>query len=66
MIRTFADLLQKLIAQESAEIEKAGIPHAPTIGLLYEGLTSELLSRLLPDGLDLTMASGSFKAAPEK
>jgi hypothetical protein len=58
MIKTFADLLLKLVEQESVVIGEAAIPHAPTIGSMYEGLTSDILSQMVPDGLDLSVVSG--------
>src|ERR1700722_5460356 len=58
MIRTIADLLKTLVMHESALIERAGIRHAPTIGSMYEGLTSHVLEYILPEDLELAVVSG--------
>jgi hypothetical protein len=58
MIKTFADLLRQLIKRESAIIEEQGIKHGPVIGQMYEGLTSEMLELLVPEGLKLSVVSG--------
>lgn len=58
MIRTIADLLKALVERESAVIERAAIRHAPTIGAMYEGLTSDILNKIVPDGLELSIVSG--------
>jgi hypothetical protein len=39
-------------------MEKAGITHAPTIGEMYEGLTSSILNRAIPAGAGLKVVSG--------
>jgi hypothetical protein len=58
MLRTIADLLKALAERESALIENAGIRHAPTIGSMYEGLTTQLLGYALPGVADLSVVSG--------
>jgi hypothetical protein len=58
MIKTFADLLQQLIKRESAVIQEQGIKHGPVIGQMYEGLTSDILELLVPEGLKLSVVSG--------
>jgi hypothetical protein len=59
MIKTVASLLAAFSEAEVREIEKAGIKHAPTIGSMYEGLTSTLLHKAIPEGLGLQVVSGS-------
>ncbi|MFJ2296183.1 DUF6602 domain-containing protein [Streptomyces sp. NPDC087894] len=58
MIRTFSDLLLGVIEHELPKLDNAPVRHAPTIGDMYEGLSSEVLSRALPDGLGLRVVSG--------
>ncbi|MCC0578391.1 DUF6602 domain-containing protein [Streptomyces californicus] len=58
MIRTVADLLLGIIKHELPKLDSAPVRHAPTIGDMYEGLSSEVLSRALPDGLGLRVVSG--------
>jgi hypothetical protein len=58
MIKTIADLLKALMEEESAVIQKTGIRHAPTIGSMYEGLTSHVLEQILPEGLELSVVAG--------
>lgn len=50
--------MQSLAEKESQALEAASIRHAPTIGEMYEGLTSDILSRTLPPSLDLQVVSG--------
>jgi len=58
MIRTLGELLARLRDAEVEQIERARIKHAPTIGEMYEGLTSELLETSLPAIADLKVVSG--------
>lgn len=58
MIRTVADLLAGILRSELPKLDNAPVKHAPTIGDMYEGLSSELLNRALPDGLGLRVVSG--------
>jgi hypothetical protein len=58
VIRTVADLLLGIIKHELPKLDNAPVKHAPTIGDMYEGLSSEVLNRALPDGLGLRVVSG--------
>ncbi|MER8083592.1 DUF6602 domain-containing protein [Streptomyces sp. NPDC094048] len=58
MIRTVADLLSGIIRDELPKLDDAPVKHAPTIGDMYEGLSSDVLNRALPDGLGLRVVSG--------
>jgi len=58
MVRTIAELLRALQEAEIREIEKARIRHAPTIGEMYEGLTSTILNKAIPAEAGLSVASG--------
>jgi len=58
MIRTVAELLRAFQEAEIRQIEKAGIRHAPTIGEMYEGLTSSILDKAIPSEAGLRVVSG--------
>jgi hypothetical protein len=58
VIRTVADLLSGILRDELPKLDNHPVKHAPTIGDMYEGLSSELLSRALPEGLGLRVVSG--------
>jgi hypothetical protein len=58
MIRTIADMLRALAERESVLIEGARIRHAPTIGSMYERLTTQLLEYVLPEGAELSLVAG--------
>jgi hypothetical protein len=58
LIKTIADLLQELIAAESAKIDALGIKHGPTIGAMYEGLGRRFLGQTLPVGSELRIVHG--------
>ncbi len=60
MIRTLADLLQRLATAENERLAELDIKHPPTIGNMYEGLTGHILSYTLFDGLDLKVIRNSF------
>src|SRR4051794_6396024 len=56
MIRSVADLLLGLLRDELPKLHSSPIVHAPTIGDMYEGLSSNLLTRALPT--DLSVSTG--------
>ncbi|MFI0262099.1 DUF6602 domain-containing protein [Streptomyces sp. NPDC017056] len=58
MIRTVAELISGILRDELPKLDNAPVKHAPTIGDMYEGLSSDLLNRALPDGLGLRVVSG--------
>ena len=58
MICTVAGLLDSLKQREMELIAHSGIRHAPTIGAQYEGLTMDLLRRMIPEDLGLRVVSG--------
>jgi hypothetical protein len=57
-ISTVADLLEAFRKKELQLLDRQNIPHAPTIGRMYEGLTREILEMTFPEGLDLKVESG--------
>ncbi len=58
MIDSVSSLLEELKQQELILMDKFDIKHPPTIGEMYEGLTSKLLKRAIPSMLDLKFVSG--------
>ncbi|WP_432854854.1 DUF6602 domain-containing protein [Amycolatopsis sp. CA-161197] len=58
MIRTVAELLSGIMQQVLPELDASDISHAPTIGDMYEGLSSDLLGRAIPDGLGIKIVTG--------
>ena len=58
MIRNLADLLHNLADAEAKKLDDLHITHAPTIGKMYEGLTTEILARTLPPACSLSVVNG--------
>ena len=58
MIKTISDLLLAFVEQEKIVLDANGIKHAPTIGSMYEGLTTKVLQKALPEGIALQVVSG--------
>ena len=58
VIRRVSDLLKEFSHEESSKLAQYKLDHAPTIGLMYEGLTTKILNRTLPPNLDLQVVSG--------
>jgi hypothetical protein len=58
LITTLAKLLQELKAKEAAKLAVENITHPPTIGAMYEGLTRDILDRVIPSSLDLRIVDG--------
>jgi hypothetical protein len=44
--------------EEASKLAQFAVDHGPTIGDMYEGLSAEVLTRALPEGLDLRVVSG--------
>lgn len=59
-INTLADLLNAFVHSENERLKQKDIKHGPTIGRMYEGLTSVILNASLFKGLNLVVAKGSF------
>lgn len=63
MINSIYDLLVKLKENGLSEIEPfADIPHNPTIGDMFEGLTKDILEKSIFQGLDLKVTSGMIQS----
>lgn len=58
MIHAVADLLQDLASREADLLFSYKIDHPPTIGAMYEGLTTKVLTAAVPEELDLKVVSG--------
>ena len=58
MIRSVGDFLLELKDAEAAKLAEVGITHRPSIGEMYEGLSKDLLSRVVPPQLQLELVRG--------
>ena len=58
MIRQVSELLEALMKEEREKLDEYSLKHGPTIGKMYEGLTSELLGRVIPSSLNLQVHHG--------
>ncbi len=62
MITTIAEFIEELKSKALVTIGErdSDITHRPTIGNIFEGLTSEILSKAIFDGLNLRVVQNSF------
>ena len=58
MIKDVSNLLKGFIDHERKKLDEYSLDHGPTIGKMYEGLTSDVLSRAIPESLGLNIESG--------
>lgn len=58
MIENVSQILQAIIKQEDKKLREYKITHGPTIGKMYEGLSSDILKRVIPKKLNLKIVSG--------
>jgi Domain of unknown function (DUF6602) len=58
MIKTVADILNAFIEEETKKLDSYSLKHGPTIGDMYEGLSTELLNRAVPPQLGLKVVDG--------
>ncbi|MFA7061744.1 MAG: DUF6602 domain-containing protein [Pedobacter sp.] len=58
MIRDIADILNGLMVEERNKLDQYHLTHPPTIGRMYEGLTTEILKKSIPSRLNLQIRSG--------
>jgi len=58
MISSISDLLKSFIDQESKKLDEFELKHGPTIGKMYEGLTSDVLNKTIPQELNLKTTTG--------
>jgi hypothetical protein len=66
MIKTVSDLLQDIRNREVELLDGEDIKHAPTIGAMYEGLTRDILDRVIPSGLQLSVVSGFIRGVDDE
>lgn len=59
-IYTLAELLNSISHKENEKLKELNITHPTTIGCMYEGLTAELLNKVLFKGLNLQVSKNSF------
>ncbi len=58
IISSVAELLKPFVDEERKKLDGYSLEHGPTIGAMYEGLTKELLRKVIPDSMGLQVASG--------
>ncbi len=58
MINNIAELLKGFIDEEIKKLDAFDVKHKPTIGEMYEGLTTDILNRMIPKDLGLTITHG--------
>lgn len=58
VITSLAAALRDLMVKEATRLDGEDITHGPTIGAMYEGLTRDILDRVVPSSLDLQIVSG--------
>lgn len=58
MITSLAEFLDQLQKKETAILAEQSVTHGPTIGDMYEGLTRELLERVIPEELNVRLVDG--------
>lgn len=58
MIKNISELLQAFKNEEKAKLDAYELSHGPTIGDMYEGLSKDILSRAIPQQLQLQIVEG--------
>lgn len=58
MITKVSDILNGFLDEEKRKLDLFALNHAPTIGSMYEGLTTDLLNKAIPPQLGLSIESG--------
>ncbi len=58
MIKKVSELLKEIIDEERKKLDEFQLNHGPTIGKMYEGLTSKILNIAIPSELNLRIVSG--------
>lgn len=58
MIKTVSEMLLAFMKAESKTLADYDLKHAPSIGNMYEGLSSKILDCAVPVGLDLRVVEG--------
>lgn len=63
MISTVGEFLDRLVQREREILGSIDIQHGPTIGDMYEGLSKEILERVIPEEFGLRIVSGFIEGA---
>lgn len=58
MIKNISDFLHGIITEERKKLNSYELKHGPTIGKMYEGLTSSILEKTFPPSLELQIVGG--------
>lgn len=58
MIKNISDFLHGIITEEKKKLNAYELKHGPTIGKMYEGLTSSILEKSIPESLNLQIVGG--------
>jgi len=58
MIRNVSEILKGIMHEEQTRLDAYTLKHGPTIGSMYEGLTSDILGRAIPESLGLQIQHG--------
>lgn len=58
MIKKVSSILKAFIDQELKKLDEYSLSHRPTIGKMYEGLTSKVLDQSIPKSLGLEIKNG--------
>lgn len=66
MIENVSQIIQEVIKKENEKLREFKVKHAPTIGKMYEGLSSDILKRVIPKELNLKVVSGFIYDDTEK
>lgn len=66
MINTISDMLLAFMEKEKAELADYELKHGPTIGNMYEGLSTKILEQAIPNNLDLRVVEGFIVDATGK
>jgi uncharacterized protein DUF6602 len=66
MITTVANLIAEFQQKETEILNRMEVSHPPTIGVMFEGLTREMLDYSIPEGLNLNVRSGFIRGQEGK
>ena len=58
MIQTIADVIKGFIDEEVKKLNSYNLTHGPTIGEMYEGLSSSIINYIIPSNVNLRVVSG--------
>lgn len=58
MIKSVADILKAFMDEEAEKLGEYDLKHCPTIGDMYEGLSTDIVKKSIPEGLGLKIVDG--------